>query len=172
MNTREENVAAAMREAQEIAEREQVRLRDLKWAERWYQGDARCPRCGGTDFGIPDAKYEERARYESFCCISCSTRWRVELRETALIVLDDGRDDDWIELEMFEESSDVRFSERERATTIAALSYWRRERLANSGHERDIATAFDNLQPLSEEEIDALGERIAGPNPVNPALKT
>ena len=66
------------------------------------------------------------------------------------------------ELAMFEESSDVRFSEQERAMTIAALRYWRRERLANSGHERDVETAFDHLQPLTDEEIDALCEHIGG----------
>lgn len=162
MNTREENVAEAMREEQAIAEKKELRQRDLKWAQRWHGGDARCPNCGGTDFGIPDAKYEDQARYESFRCLSCSAFWKVELRETALVVLhdEDQNDDDWIELETFEEPLRVQLSERERATMLAALHYWGREGALSVGHERDIGTDFERLNMLTAEEIDELCERI------------
>jgi hypothetical protein len=100
MNTREENVAVAMREA----ENSERRRGELEWARQWREGNALCPSCSGTEFGIPDAKYEDHARYESFCCLSCSARWKVELRETALAVERDAIDGDgeWIELDQFE----------------------------------------------------------------------
>jgi hypothetical protein len=100
MNTQEENVAAPMRET----EKSEQRGRDLEWARQWRDGEAQCPSCGGTEFGIPDCKYEENARYETFGCISCSARWKVELRETALVVVRDdvGGDDEWIELDQFD----------------------------------------------------------------------
>jgi len=163
MNTREENVASAMREEQESAEKAEVHQRDSKWATEWFEGHARCPSCGGTDFGIPDAKYEDQARYESFSCLSCSARWKVELRESALVVIredDEGGDDKWIEREELEEPRRVVLSERERATTLAALRYWVREGSLSAGHERDIETDCDRLRPLSADEVDDLCERI------------
>jgi len=100
MNTREENVAPAMGETEDSKQCRE----DLEWARQWRQGDARCPSCGGSEFCIPDCRYEDQARYESFRCISCSARWKVELRETALVVVRDdiGSDDEWIELDQFD----------------------------------------------------------------------
>lgn len=150
-------------ETEEIERKQRLHRGDLRWAQEWCEGQARCPNCSAMEFGIPDAKYEDHARYETFSCLSCSAHWKVELRETALAVLrDDDVDHDWIELDTFDESPPVRLSERERAAMLAALHCWQRERLASSGHERDIETAFDHLQPLPGEEIDALCERVAG----------
>jgi hypothetical protein len=51
-------------------------------------------------------------------------------------------------------------SERETATILAALRYWQREGSLSAGHERDIETDLDRLEPLSAGEIDALCERL------------
>jgi hypothetical protein len=103
MNTQDENIAAATREADASVQRQQVRRGDLEWARQWREGEAQCPCCGGSEFGIPDVKYEDHARYETFRCISCSAHWKVELRETALVVVRDDIDneDEWIELDQF-----------------------------------------------------------------------
>jgi hypothetical protein len=99
MNTREENVAAAMREEQEIAEQQELRRHDLKWAQEWCDGEAHCPRCGGSDFHVVDENSEGRVRYETLRCKTdpCGARWQVEFRETALVILRDDGEDDWIE---------------------------------------------------------------------------
>lgn len=52
---------------------------------------------------------------------------------------------------------------REMATVLAALRYWAREGLGSGGHERDIATDGDLLEPLTGEEIAALCERLNAP---------
>jgi hypothetical protein len=51
-------------------------------------------------------------------------------------------------------------ADRETATILAALRYWRREGLLSAGHEREIASGHGRHQSLSAEEIDALCERI------------
>lgn len=52
-------------------------------------------------------------------------------------------------------------TDRERACVLAALRYWQREGLMSSGGEQDIATSGGGvLEPLSEEEIDDLAERL------------
>jgi hypothetical protein len=154
MNTPEENVLAAMREEQETQRKQELHRGDLAWAQQWHDGWTRCPSCGGTDFRVVDLEAEAQLRYEGHSCNSCGARWKVEFRETALVVLREDSEDDWIDLPPL--------SERETAATLAALRYWRLERLANAGHERDIETDFDRLQPLSDEEIDALCKRIVG----------
>jgi hypothetical protein len=62
MNTPEKGVAAGLGEATEIEEREQIRLADLQWVQRWRDGSERCPQCGGIEFGLPDAVCEDQAR--------------------------------------------------------------------------------------------------------------
>lgn len=49
---------------------------------------------------------------------------------------------------------------RELATVLAALHYWRREGLMSAGHEHDIASNGDTIQPLNEEEIHSLCDRL------------
>jgi hypothetical protein len=49
---------------------------------------------------------------------------------------------------------------RELATVLAALHYWRREGLMSAGHEQDIASNGDTIQPLNEEEIHSLCDRL------------
>jgi hypothetical protein len=56
------------------------------------------------------------------------------------------------------------FTARELATVLAALRYWQRE--GQSGNsvdtepEQDVATNGGTLEPLAEDEIDALCERL------------
>jgi len=50
--------------------------------------------------------------------------------------------------------------DRELATVLAALRYWQREGWISGGHEHDIATNGDTLEPLGADEIDALCERL------------
>lgn len=49
---------------------------------------------------------------------------------------------------------------RELATVLEALHYWRREGLMSAGHEQDIASNGDTIQPLNEEEIHSLCDRL------------
>lgn len=154
--------------------RQEERRGDLKWAREWRDGNARCPCCAGTEFDIVDLNADGHMRYETFKCETeaCGARWKVEFRESALSLLRDGADGDggWIELQIFDQpngdqsSTDDHaprsFSEREAATLLAALRYWQREGSVTAGHERDIETDFDRLEPLGAEEIDALCERI------------
>lgn len=154
MNTREENVAEVLREADEIERKRKLRSTDLEWARAWHDGCARCPRCGCTEFGLVDFEADAGVRYESHGCEGCGARWKVEFREAALVVLREDEEADWIELPLL--------SERETAITLAALRYGRRERLPSGGDARGLETAFGRLQSLSDEDIDALCERIAG----------
>jgi hypothetical protein len=174
MITREEKVASAMRDAQEMQDRHDNSSGDLTWAREWFDGNARCPCCAGTEFDIVDLNADGRMRYETFRCETgaCRARWKVEFRESALSLLRDGADCEgaWIELQMFgqpngdqpstDDHAPRSFSEREAATILAALRYWQREGSVTAGHERDIETDFDRLKPLGAEEIDALCERI------------
>ncbi len=57
-------------------------------------------------------------------------------------------------------SENVSLSPRNLATILAALRYWQREGLMSSGHEQDIASDGDTIEPLAAIEIDALCERI------------
>jgi hypothetical protein len=158
MNTREENVAEMKREADEIERKQQVRRADLDWARQWHDGCARCPTCGRTELGVVDLEAEGQLRYESMSCKGCGARWKVEYRESAVAILreDTDHDDDWIELAI----DPLRFSDREAATILAALRYWRREGTPSAGHERDIETDIDRLQAISAEEIETLCKRI------------
>jgi hypothetical protein len=174
MNTREESVAAAMREAQAKQERQKVRRDDVNWAREWHDGNSHCPRCTGTECDIVDLESEGRMHYETFRCRTdaCGARWKVESREAALSFLhDDGdRKDDWIELEMFDtptgtpttadHSFHTTLSEHETTTILAALRYWQREGSMSAGQERDNETNFDHLIRLSAKEIDTLCERV------------
>jgi len=161
MSNREENATEMMREAEESERRQQTRRADLEWAQAWHGGCARCPNCGRTEFGLVDLDSDARERYESMTCRDCGACWKVEFRESAVVILREeaDQDDEWIELA----PDPLRFSEREAATILAALRYWRREGPSSAGHERDIETDFDRLQALSAEEIDTLCERI-GPS--------
>jgi len=99
MNTREENVASAMREAEQSEQTKQIRRGNLEWAKNWRDGDAKCPCCGGIEFDIVDVESEGRLRYETFRCKAetCLVHWKVEFREAAVVVIDG--EDDWIELD-------------------------------------------------------------------------
>ena len=55
------------------------------------------------------------------------------------------------------------FSNRELACVEAALTYWRREGLSSSGHERGIATRGGAVRELAAEEVDTLIKRLAEP---------
>jgi hypothetical protein len=54
----------------------------------------------------------------------------------------------------------MQFSAEETATVLAALRYWQREGLTSSGHEIDIASNGDTLEPMTTDEIDELCERL------------
>lgn len=56
------------------------------------------------------------------------------------------------------------FNQRERATMLAALRYWKREGLDSSGHEQEIATGGGEFLSLDEAQIDALCELINVPD--------
>jgi hypothetical protein len=47
-------------------------------------------------------------------------------------------------------------SPRQRATILAALRYWQREGWVSSGHEHDIASDGNTIEPLNAAEIDEL----------------
>jgi hypothetical protein len=99
MSTREENVAAAMREADDSEHKQQVRNGNIEWARQWRDGNAKCPYCAGTEFDIVDVDSEGRLRYETFKCKveTCAAPWKVEFREVALVVVDG--EDNWIEFD-------------------------------------------------------------------------
>jgi hypothetical protein len=48
------------------------------------------------------------------------------------------------------------FDQRQAATLLAALLYWKREGWRTDGHEVEIASGRGMFEPLSESEIDAL----------------
>jgi hypothetical protein len=154
MSTREENAMAAAREAEELDERQQSRLKDLQWAEQWQRGDCMCPRCRNSKFRLIEVVREGSTRYEVYQCknSTCKSRWEVEFRETALVICpeSDGPEYEWLEIKRWP------ISGTERATLLAALRYWQREGLNSAGHERDIATDGGCLEPLSPRQIDAL----------------
>jgi hypothetical protein len=72
-----------------------------EWAENWFAGKACCPACGGDDMQIVRANADDSTRIEDWCCASgsCRSRWRVELRESALGIY---RDTDGIEATWYE----------------------------------------------------------------------
>jgi hypothetical protein len=53
-----------------------------------------------------------------------------------------------------------RIADRQNATILAALRFWRRGGLMSAGHEQDIATDNGRFPSLSAEEIDVLCEQI------------
>jgi hypothetical protein len=89
-----------MHNAKEDEREQEIRRRDLHWARRWRDGEGRCPRCAGEEFQVDDVESEGRMRYESFKCrdAACGARWKVEFCESALVVMAEGREQDWIEL--------------------------------------------------------------------------
>ena len=101
MNSSKGNVAATAYERGQI-EHQQIQPASLEWARRWREGDARCPRCTGTDFELVDFRAEGQMRYETLRCkaAACRASWKVEFREAALAVLEDniGSEGIWIEL--------------------------------------------------------------------------
>ena len=57
----------------------------------------------------------------------------------------------------------IRLSERELATVLAALRYWQQDLVAND--EDPISPDhFDQVTPLTADEIDDLCERLNGPS--------
>ena len=69
---------------------EQVRRKT--WAHRWFDGSARCPRCGGEDLHRLGVRAGGDTRVEEWQCAApgCAARWKVELRETAVALLTEG----------------------------------------------------------------------------------
>ena len=165
MKTREDDDAGDRREAADSKRNRERHCRDLRWARQWFEGHAQCPACGGIEFRLVHTQMDLATRYEVLRCKtrSCRTHWAVAFLESAVAVLreDGGKEDDWIDLAAFDRPQPLYLSERESATILAALRYWRREGPANAGHERDIETDSGRLKSLSAEEIDALCERIA-----------
>jgi hypothetical protein len=96
VNTRQ----VAMRNVEEIERQRKIRLQDLRWARRWRDGDAQCPRCAGAEFQIVDVESDGKMRYETFRCrdVACDARWKVEFCESALVVVSEDGDQDWIDL--------------------------------------------------------------------------
>jgi hypothetical protein len=89
-----------MRNVEEIERQQKIRQQDLRWARRWRDGDAQCPRCAGAEFQIVDVESDGKMRYETFRCrdVACDARWKVEFCESALVVVSEGGDQDWIDL--------------------------------------------------------------------------
>lgn len=79
---------------------QQQRNAFFEWARQWSDGNARCPICGQDDFNLLDVRAEGQLRYETLRCKACDARWKVEFRETAVVVLggDNGGGDNWIDL--------------------------------------------------------------------------
>jgi hypothetical protein len=63
---------------------------DVRWAQRWFAGDATCPVCGGDDLQITGTRTQSEGdtRVESWKCAAsrCQGKWQVELRECAVAV--------------------------------------------------------------------------------------
>lgn len=109
MNSSKGNASATVREIGRI-EHEQSQQAALEWARRWQEGEAQCPRCADTDFELVDTRAEGRMRYETYECraATCRASWKVEFRETALVVVENARDEaNWIEL-FDEQTSDAK----------------------------------------------------------------
>jgi hypothetical protein len=72
-----------------------------EWAENWFAGNACCPVCGSDDMQIVRADGDGSSRIEDWRCASqcCASRWRVELRESAVGIYQDadGIEVDWYE---------------------------------------------------------------------------
>jgi hypothetical protein len=98
VNTRQGQVA--MQKVEDVELQQKIRQRDLLWARRWRDGDAQCPRCAGAEFQVVDVESQGRMRYESFRCRDavCNARWKVEFCESALAIVSEGGDEDWIDL--------------------------------------------------------------------------
>jgi hypothetical protein len=100
MNTREENAAEAAREEAERLERQRLRARYVLWAMQWRHGNVHCPRCQADRFERVNLSSDENGLVETYACKvpECGARWKVELRESAVAVLqDDLEDEDWID---------------------------------------------------------------------------
>jgi hypothetical protein len=104
MNICEENARQLVHEKEAAALREAILHTQHEWARAWSNGQARCPKCQGTTLSIINLNSEDSSRYETWSC-SCGARWKVELRENALCVLEqDGSEDGpWIELEQLDQ---------------------------------------------------------------------
>lgn len=72
-----------------------------EWAENWFAGDACWPLCGSDDMQIVRTRGDGSGRIEDWRCASesCASRWRVELRESAVGIY---RDADGIEVDWYE----------------------------------------------------------------------
>lgn len=163
MNAREDNVAELIREAAAIDEQQKLRRKQIQWAKQWHAGHQRCPDCDGVDFASVETEYEGSLQYVTFRCMAetCDAFWKMELREAAVLILrDSNRDDDWIEIAIFDDPGCFRFDNRELATVLAALRCWQRRGIQGE-YERDIATDLGRLSPLTNKEIDALCESLA-----------
>jgi hypothetical protein len=70
-------------------------------AESWFAGNACCPVCGSDDMQIVRADGDDSSRIEDWRCASksCASRWRVELRESAVGIYRnvEGIEVDWYE---------------------------------------------------------------------------
>jgi len=149
-------------EARRMVKKEETRRRDLQWARQWYEGHPHCPACGGVEFKIVHTELDLTARCEIFRCKArgCRAHWCVGFWESAVMILREDEEDDWIEFADFDTPQPLYLSERESATLVAALRYWRREGPSSAGHERDVETDNGRLKSLSAEEMEALCERI------------
>jgi hypothetical protein len=75
-----------------------------EWAENWFAGNACCPVCDSDDMQIVRADGDSSSRIEDWRCASksCASRWRVELRESAVGRY---RDVDGIEVDWYERAA-------------------------------------------------------------------
>jgi hypothetical protein len=66
------------------------RARRQAWANRWFEGTPRCPRCGANNVRYLGTHSGGDTRLEEWQCSQprCPARWRLEVRETALAILD------------------------------------------------------------------------------------
>jgi hypothetical protein len=85
----------------------ELRRQRSEWTENWFAGNASCPNCGGDDMQVVRTCGDESGRIEDWRCAlrSCASRWRVELRESALGI---DRDADGLEAEWYERAGDTR----------------------------------------------------------------
>jgi hypothetical protein len=78
----------------------EFRRRELGWAQRWREGHAQCPCYAGSEFQLVNVESEGRMRYESFRCrdVTCDALWKVEFCESAIAIVREGLEQEWIEL--------------------------------------------------------------------------